>query len=177
MKKALAFISALALGSAAQSDGFLSDNELRLRPVSYNPTEDFTPEDFPRKFPRDLPRVVYADDEQYVSADDDEQYTGFNLVQNWHYPLKPIARPIPYVPFKPAPAQNQPQIEEDSADNALFDLGQAIQKSMAVYQKGVEVVHRKNEVRKIKSPHNAPSSKKDADEENPVLPCYQRQRR
>jgi len=168
MKKALAFISALTFASASQSD-----NELRLRPVSYNPNEDFPFEDFPqvfpRKFARDLPPVVYADDDELrvrsidfvpeefllngspydeqstqqtqpaqAESSDDSLYTGWNIVQNWHYPLKPIPTTNPFVPFKPVPVQNQPKIEEESVDNALYQLGQLI-------KQGVEVKNREQE--------------------------------
>ncbi len=121
MKKALALISALTFASAAKSDGFLSpDNELRIRPISYNPNEDSPlleefPTVFPRNFPRDIPHLVYVDD-----AEDDEQYVGFNMVQNWHYPLKPLPATQPYVPFPTAqPQQTQPQPTE-SNDNSLY---------------------------------------------------------
>ena len=136
MKKALALISTLAFASAAQSDGFLSpDNELRLRPISYNPNEDSPliedfPTVFPRNLPRDTPRLVYVDD-----AEDNEQFARPNIVQNWHYPLKPIT------------VQNQPIEKDDSADNSLFNLVGMIQNTMQNIQKEGEVIQRKQEVR------------------------------
>jgi len=132
MKKALAFISALTFASAAQSDGFLSpDNELRIRPISYNPNED-SPllEDFPRNFPKDIPRLVYVDDEG-----DNEQYARPNIVQNWHYPLKPMT------------VQNKPIEKDDLADDSLFNLVWIIQNTVQNIQKEGEVNQRKQEVR------------------------------
>ncbi len=169
MKKALAVLSALALGSAAQSNGFLAhDNELRIRPISYNPTEDLLSEDLPsgsfRVFPTNFPKVVYVDDEQYAN---------FNIAQNWHYPLPPLPMTNPYVP-SPASAEIQAHLVEEEEDysleNLLFDLAQTLQNQR-------EVVQNKQEVRqiKVKGPGSSPRLQNDADDRTNVLPPHQPQ--
>jgi len=104
------------LGSASQSHGFLSNNEHRIRPIScirpisYNPAEDFPTEnfEFSRGFPTNFSTLVYADDEQYAK---------FHLGQNWQDPLPPLPMMTP--------AEIQAHIwEEDSIENVLFDLAQ-----------------------------------------------------
>jgi len=156
MKKALALLSALAFASAAQSDGFLANNELRIRPISYNPTEDFSLEDFPRvfpkNFPRDLPPLVYVDDEQYAN---------FNLGQNWHYPLPPLPM------MTPAEIQAHIEEDEDSVENALFDLGEILQKSH-------EVAQTKQEVRQIRvGPSYSGPRQNDANDVTPIIPNHE----
>ncbi len=163
MKKTLTILSAFAFASASES----SDNELRLRPVSYNPNEDLPLEDFlqtfPRKFPRDLPPILYADDDElrirsidFVPEEfllngfpeDNEQFARFNLVQNWHYPLKPIQTTQPYVPI---PVENLAKTEEElAAENLLFQLGQLI-------KQGVEI--KKREQGTVTKPRMRPESR------------------
>ena len=142
MKKALAFLSALTFASASQSDGFLSDNELLLRPISYNPVEDFSLEDFPRKsfrgFPANFPTVAYVDDEQYAN---------FNLVQNWHYPLPPLPM------ITPAEIQAHIEEEEDSVENALFDLTQMVKQEPRQRQPTSKPRTRRTQTQKPKHPN------------------------
>ncbi len=122
MKKALALLSVLALGSTYQSD-----NELRIRPISYNPAEDYLSGDLPQEYfrglPTNSPKLVYVDDEQYSRP---------NMVKNWHYPRPPLPMNNPSVTLKPTPVQNQPKIEGDSRENALFKLGEMIQQKPIV---------------------------------------------
>ena len=122
MKKALVIISALYFASASQYDGFLSpDNELRIRPISYNPNEEFLSEDLPQEyfkdFPTNFPKLLDVDDEQYARP---------NMVKNWHYPLPPLPMNNPSV-YARIPVQNKPKIEKDSGENPLFQLGEIIQ--------------------------------------------------
>ncbi len=100
MKKALAFLSALALGSSSESDDFLAYYKPKAQTLPY--------------------RKPYASNTFFA---DDEQYAGFNLVKNWHYPLKPLPMNTPVVP---SIAQNEPKFDDEIEEDALFDLGQIL---------------------------------------------------
>jgi len=93
MKKALAFISALALGSASQhDDDFLSYRQSSIQSLPYRKPASRT--------------TFYADD---------EQYRGWNIVQNWQDPLPPLPMMTP--------AEVQAHLEEEgSIENVLVDL-------------------------------------------------------
>ena len=120
MKKTLALISALMLSSASESD-----NELHIRPLDIAP------------FPTAQSQKTQP---KATASSDNSLYTGWNIVQNWHYPLKPIPTTNPFVPFKPVPVQNQPKIEEESVDNALYQLGQLIKQGVEVKSREQETV-------------------------------------
>jgi len=108
MKKAFAFLSALALSSASKSEDFLSDHELSIKPLPPNPLS--------------APFMFYADD---------EQYSRHNTEQNLHYPLHNFLRKNSEKPLSPVSITSG-QNESKFVENSLYELKQIMKQRVKV---------------------------------------------